>query len=369
MVKLLLVCQHGGQMHTEAWRDTVVAPDATLATALRSLNATALQIVLVLDDDGRLQGTLTDGDVRRALLRGETLDSPVSAHMKARPVTIAAGTGSQEAIDVLRRMAIRSAPVVDPSERVIDLVTLNELIAPPKRNTPAVIMAGGRGTRLRPLTDTTPKPLISIGGEPLIEVTTRRLVSHGFRHIWVTTHYRAKDVQEHLGNGQYLGAEVQYITESEPLGTAGAVRQVPVADVDTPILVCNSDNVHTIDFSALVDHHTSSGAWVTLAIVQHITEIPFGVVAVEDGFISDLVEKPRQSDWVASGVSVMTQRALSLFPERQRLDVPTVISEILNRGLPAGAFKSLGYWSDVGSTETLERVRAEHQAKTRFHGP
>lgn len=350
-------------MQTDGWRDTVVSPDATLSAALRSLDASALQIVLVLDDEGRLQGTLTDGDIRRALLRGETLESPVSTHMKAHPITIAAGTGPQYALDVLRRMAIASAPVVDSSERVIDLVTLNELIAPTQRNTPAVIMAGGRGTRLRPLTDRIPKPLISVSGEPLIDVTTRRLVSQGFRHIWVTIHYRASDIQEHLGNGQHLGAEVQYIAEPEPLGTAGAVRQVPASSDDTPILVCNSDNIHTIDFGALVDHHVSLGAWATLAVVQHITEVPFGVVDVSDGFITDLVEKPRRSNWVASGVSVLTQRALSLFPDGQRLDVPTVISELLNQGLPAGAFQSHGYWSDIGSPETLKRARHDNEGR------
>ena len=355
-------------MQTDGWRDTILSPEATLSTALRSLDATALQIVLVLDDEGRLQGTLTDGDVRRALLHGETLDSPVSAHMKVRPVTIAAGTGSQEALDILRRMAIRSAPILDTDGRVTDLVTLNELIAPLERDTPAVIMAGGRGARLRPLTDRIPKPLISVSGEPLIEITTRRLVSCGFRRIWITTHYRANDIEEHLNNGAHLGAEIRYITEPEPLGTAGAVRWVPVPSTDTPILVCNSDTLHSIDFGALIDHHVSSGAWVTLAVTQHVTEVPFGVVTIDDGLIRDMVEKPRRKDWVAAGVSVMTQQALSLFPEGKHLDVPTVISELLMKGLPVGAFESSGYWRDVRNLDTLELVRNEHRPGSIVHG-
>jgi dTDP-glucose pyrophosphorylase len=354
-------------MSTSNWRDTVLSPDATLSAALRSLDATTLQIVLVLDIEGRLQGTLTDGDVRRALIRGESLDSPVSAYMKVRPVTIAVGTSSREALDVLQRMAIRSAPVLDDGGRVTNLVTLNDLIAPVERETPAVIMAGGRGARLRPLTDSTPKPLIPIGGEPLIDITTRRLVSCGFRKIWVTIHYRANEIKEHLRSGEHLGADICYLTESQPLGTVGAVREVPVSGADTPILVCNSDNLHTIDFGALVDHHTNSGSWATLAVTRHITQVPFGVVTIENGFIADLVEKPHRSDWVASGVSVMTQRALSLFPEGQHLDVPTVISELLNRGLPAGAFEDSGYWSDVGGPDTLDRVRSEHEVPSDTH--
>jgi len=351
-------------MHTDRWREAIVSPDVTLSTALRSLDETALQIVLVLDGEGRLKGTLTDGDIRRAILRGQPLDSPVSAHMRIHPVTVSVGTQSHDALEILKRMAIQSAPVVDADERVVDLITLVELIAPRERETPAVIMAGGRGARLRPLTDGTPKPLISIGGESLIDITTRRLVSHGFRQIWVTTHYRASEIQDHLGDGAHLGAEIRYVVEPEPLGTVGAVRQVPVSRSDTPILVCNSDNVHTIDFGALVDYHTSTGSWATLAVVQHVTEIPYGVVQVENGLISDLVEKPQRSDWVAAGVSVMTQRALALFSEGQRLDVPTVISELLDRGLSAGAFQSQGYWSDVGNLDSLKSIRAEHKDNT-----
>lgn len=362
MVKSLRESQQGGNMSTEPWRDAVLTLDATLATALRSLDLTALQIVLVLDVDGRLLGTLTDGDVRRALLRGETLQDPISGHMKTSPITIAVGTRPQVALEILRRMGIRSAPVVDSYGRVVDLVTLNELISPSERKTPAVIMAGGRGSRLRPLTDNTPKPLVSINGEPLIDITTRRLVSHGFRRIWVTTHYKSEDIQSHLGDGAHLGADIRYIPEPEPLGTAGAVREVPVECVDTPILVCNSDNLHTIDFGALLDYHTSSGAIATLAVTQHVTEVPYGVVTIENGQVGDLIEKPRRSEWVATGVSVLTGRALGFFPERKHLDVPTVISELLDRSLRVGAFQCPGYWSDVGNPDELERVRSEHRS-------
>lgn len=348
-------------MATDDWRQTALSPEATLSAALQSLERTAQQIVLVLDSQGRLQGTLTDGDVRRALINGETLDSPISTHMKTNPVTIEEGTSAQNALNVLTRMAIRAAPVVDTGGRVTSLMTLNDLMVPLQRDSPAVIMAGGRGARLRPLTDGTPKPLISINGEALIDITTRRLVSHGFRQIWVTTHYRAEEIQDHLGDGDHLGAQIQYITEPIPLGTAGGIRQVPVLSEETPILVCNSDNLHSINFSALIDYHIASRAWATLAVAQHVTEIPYGVVSIGDGFVNGLVEKPRQTDWVATGVSIVTQRALSLFPQGQRLDIPTVIEELLDQGLPAGAFECSGYWSDVGNPESLQRVRSEHK--------
>lgn len=347
-------------MSTRDWRDTVLSPEESLATALRCLDATEMQIVLILDEDGILKGTLTDGDVRRALLHGSTLETPIAKHMKQDPITIADGTSSHEALDVLGRMAVRSAPVVDPDGHVLKLITLGEFVASKKRDTPAVIMAGGRGARLRPLTDNTPKPLVPIGGEPLIDITTRRLVAHGFHQIWVATHYRSDDIQDHLRDGQHLGAHIQYIREEIPRGTVGAVRDVPVDDLDTPILVCNSDNLHSIDFGALLDFHVSSDALATLAVAQHATDIPFGVVSIHDGRITDLQEKPRRLDWVASGVTVITQRALQLFPNDQALDVPSVISELLQQGLPAGAFKCHGYWSDVGSPDTLQRARSDH---------
>jgi len=201
--------------------------------------------------------------------------------------------------------------------------------------------------------------LVTINGEPLIDILVRRLVANGFRRVWITTHYLAQDIKEHLSSGEHLGAEIQYITEREPLGTAGAVHYVPVPSSDTPILVCNADNLHTIDLGALTEYHSKSGAWMTLAVTKYVTEVPFGVVEIENGLIGNLVEKPRRSYWVATGVSVLTKRALSLFPSGQRLDIPWIATELLNRDFPAAAFKTSGYWSDVGDHQSLERVRNE----------
>lgn len=355
--------QRGWFMASRQWRDSILPQDSSLATALETLDATGLQIVIVLDADGRLRGTLTDGDVRRALLRGVALDSRVSEHMNLDPISVAVGTESGAVLDLLRRMVIKSVPVIDEHRRVVNLITLDELISPRKRNTPAVIMAGGRGARLRPLTDSIPKPLVRIAGEPLIDILTRRLVAHGFSDIWVTVHYRATEIQEHLGNGGHFGAEIKYITERKPLGTAGAIRDVAVAADETPILVCNVDTVHALDFGAVVDHHTSVGAWATLAVTEHVTEVPYGVVSIDEGMVVDVVEKPRRSDWVAAGVSVLTHQAFSFFAPGTRIDVPEVVTELLARGLPIAAFEDPGYWIDVGTHDALDKARTDHDGR------
>lgn len=346
-------------MTSNNWREATLRPDAPLSRALESLDVTGLQIVLVIDQGEHLLGTLTDGDIRRALMRGFSLDEATELHMNRSPITVPRGARKSAILNILNTMAVRSVPVVDELGRVVDLISLSDLIARRRRTTPAVIMAGGRGERLRPLTDTMPKPLVEIAGEPLIDIMTRRLVSHGFKEIWVTVHYLATEIKEHLGDGSHLGASVSYIDEDKPLGTAGSVRNVATEAEDTPILVCNVDNMHAVDFGALVDHHVSVGAWATLAVTRHVTKVPFGVVKVERGMVTEMVEKPERIDWVGAGVSVLSHRAMSPFPPGTQVDVPEVISHLLSRKLPTAAFTDSGYWLDVGTLDAMRQAQQE----------
>lgn len=342
------------------WRDALLPSVATLANALASLDATGLQLVVVVDGSGRLEGTLSDGDVRRALLRGANLSQEVREFMNSNPVSVEQGADRHTIVDLLRRMMIRAVPIIDASGRVQDFVTLDELLRPQARGTPAVIMAGGRGKRLRPITDDVPKPLVRVAGEPLIDICVRRLVAHGFSQIWVAVHYRATDIQNHLGDGSHLGARVHYVLEREPQGTAGSARDVPVDGPDVPILICNVDTVHAIDLGAIVDYHEEQGAWVTLAVSEHVSTIPYGVVSLDNGRVTDLTEKPRQTFWVAAGVTVVRPRCLSLFPADEGLDVPTIVAESLGKGLPVAALASAGYWLDVGDHSNLDQAQRDH---------
>ena len=352
--------QRDATMADELWRKSLLPSHASLERALRSLDETSLKIVIVTGSQGELLGTLTDGDVRRALIKGASLESRVERHMNRNPVAMTNGEDQLLVQKELERLALRAVPIIDADRRVLGVVGPSQ---PPHafvRETPALIMAGGRGSRLQPLTDSVPKPLLRIAGETMLDILVRRLVAAGFRQIWVSVGYLASVIQDHLGNGSDHGAQISYIIEDEPRGTAGAVRDVPVMSPASPILVCNADTIHGIDFGALVDFHVGLEALATLAVVSHESEVPYGVVNINGSKITSVVEKPVRTHWVASGVSVLTHRALNLVGSTPRIDVPTVISELLSRNLPVGAFKDFGYWIDVGTPDSLRRAHHDH---------
>ncbi len=327
---------------------------------MRLLDETALQIVLVTDTDDCFLGTVTDGDIRRALLRGTGVSEPVSVCMNKSPATGPQGMKPEIAFDLMRRLVIKSIPLLDEGRRVVDLLTLEDLIRPGKRVTPVLIMAGGRGERLRPLTDDVPKPLIHVAGEPVLEILIRRLVSQGFLNIWIAVRYRADDIVSIIGDGSAHGADIRYIYEEEPLGTAGAVREIPGLDPREAVLVCNADVIHSGDFGGLVEFHESQSACATVSVTQHVTEVPFAVVTATDGRLIGIEEKPQRQDMVSIGVNVLTQEAFTLFPKNSRVDMPEIIEALLLKGYPVAVHEMNGYWLDIGTEASLARANSDH---------
>jgi dTDP-glucose pyrophosphorylase len=347
-------------MNSMPWTEVALGPTADLASALAVLDRTALQIVVVVDPEGVLLGTVTDGDIRRALLRGGALTDRLWRHMNKFPRTVAEGTDALEALAILRRLVIRCLPVLDERGRVVDLILLEELLGPPRRDTPVLVMAGGRGERLRPLTDVLPKPLVRVAGEPLIDILLRRLSAQGFHDIWVSVHYKASDITEHLGDGSHFGVTIRYVYEEEPLGTAGAVRLVTDVDEAEPILVCNADTVHAADYGALLDHHVATGAAATMAVYGHQIEIPYGVVQAVDGYVTSLVEKPVRTELVSAGINVVSRALVTAAANEGRVDMPEVIECALRDGRPVAVHEVQGYWLDIGTAGTLAKANSDH---------
>lgn len=327
---------------------------------MRLLDETAHQILLVTDSNDHFLGTVTDGDIRRAFLRGVGVSEPVSVCMNMSAATGPQGMKPEIAFDLMRRLVIKSIPLLDESRRVVDLLTLEDLIRPKTRVTPVLIMAGGRGERLRPLTDEVPKPLIHVAGEPVLEILIRRLVSQGFQNIWIAVQYRADDIVSTIGNRWEHEADIQYIYEQEPLGTAGAVREIPGLDPREPVLVCNADVIHSGNFGELVEFHESQAALATVSVTQHITEVPFAVVTSTNGRLTGVEEKPRRQDMVSMGVNVLTQEAFTLFPKTGRIDMPEVIETLMLNGFPVAVFEMNGYWLDIGTEASLMRAKFDH---------
>jgi dTDP-glucose pyrophosphorylase/predicted transcriptional regulator len=339
-------------------KDILVTPDTLLLQAMQRIERGKAQIVLVVDSNDRLIGAVTDGDVRRAILRGVGLDAPVSSVMNANPTTVTQGTTRDAAIALMKSRALHQLPVLDSERRVVDLITLDEALRTEREDTIVVLMAGGLGSRLRPLTEATPKPLLPIGGRPLLEITISNLARQGFGRFFVSINYKADMFRDHFAQGQHLGVDIDYLQEdeAEKLGTAGALRLLPERP-KAPVLVMNGDILTNIDARRLVQFHRDEGVAATMCVRSYEWRVPYGVVQMADGRLVSLEEKPTRAEFVNAGIYVLSPEALDHLPADGAVDMPALFANVMqNIGRPA-VYVLQDYWLDIGHIEDLQRAR------------
>lgn len=333
----------------------ILAPDDTVRDAVTLIDRSRGQVGLILQE-GRLLGMVSDGDIRRALLRGVSLDDPVSEVANASPSTVGRAAGQDEVDELKRQRGVRHIPVVDADGTLIALIGPGERMSV-ELSTPVVLMAGGRGQRLYPLTRDIPKPLVPIGGMPMIEVILRRLREQGFRRVHVSVNYLGHLIEEHLGDGTALGLEIDYLHESSPLGTAGALAQLD-GRMTEPFVVMNSDLLTEVDLRRMLAFHRRVADGGTVGVREYAFEIPFGVVRLDGDLVVDLAEKPEHRELVSAGIYVLEPAALSLLERERYTDMPTLLAELIEAGRSVGAYRIHEDWIDVGRPEDLERARA-----------
>jgi dTDP-glucose pyrophosphorylase len=336
--------------------------DAKLVDAVNAIEASRRRIAIVTDDRGRVIGTLTDGDVRRCLLAGGTLETAVSRAMTPNPVVGEVNSTHGYLIDLLRRANVTALPLVDAAgvfQRVVHFTDLGheEPIDDARGFAFAVIMAGGEGTRLRPLTHEVPKPMLEIGGMPMLARQIERLARAGIKRVYLSVNYLAYVIEEHFRDGSEFGIEVRYLREQERLGTAGALSLLPERP-ESPVLVMNGDILTTSDFGSLFAFHRSNGADITVAAVDYRVNIPYGVLQAEGAFVTGLTEKPSQRFLCNAGIYAVSPRLLSLLHESAFQDITDLIQRCLEQGVPVAVFPVHEYWSDVGTPDDLDRARA-----------
>lgn len=325
--------------------------------ALGRLDAVSGTFQLVVNESGQLQGTLTDGDVRRALLHGTTLDDPVTGCMRRDFVsgTVDQGQGNRRRLAGGERQ-VNFLPILDVDGVVREVLVRNGAAAPIQC---ALVMAGGFGRRLGERTRQTPKPLLPVGGRPMLDRVLSALEDAGVPRVVLAVHYLSEQIERFVGDRDNR-ARVEFVHEEQPLGTAGAlglVRDRPSG----PLLVVNGDVLTDIDFAALDEFHQRHGHDATLAVTRHVTEIPFGVVRYgEDGLFQGLEEKPRLSNFVAAGVYYLAPEFLALVRPGRRLDMPDLLNMGKEIGLKIGLFPIHEYWTDVGRPEDLADADATH---------
>ncbi len=343
---------------SDRWNATVVPSSMPLLEAMRVLDASGLQVLLVVDPDGRLAGTVTDGDVRRAILAQQPLDGPVLDASHRSPTTAPAGIGRAEARRLMRGAAVRQLPLLDEGGRPTGLELLEAGERSPARPNPVVIMAGGLGKRLRPLTEETPKPLLQVGGRPLLETIIDAFAEHGFSEFYLSVNYRADQVESHFGDGSAIGVRIAYLREDDFLGTAGAVSLLPSVP-DHPVVVMNGDILTRVDFRQLIEFHDRTAAEMTMCVREYDVEVPYGVVEVDGERITSLVEKPTTRHFINAGIYVLAPEVVAAVRPGEPTDMTDLAADVLAREGNLRAFPIREYWLDIGHLEDFERAQAD----------
>ena len=341
----------------ESWRKALLSPSATLQQAITNLNETSLQVVLVTAPGDVLVGTVTDGDIRRGLLRGLDLSSSIESIIHREPLVAPLQIGRDMVLQLMQANSIHQVPVVDENRRVVGLHLWNELIVPRQRANLIVIMAGGQGARLRPHTENCPKPLLPVAGKPMLEHIIERARGEGFRHFVLAIHYLGHMIEDYFGDGGRWQVRIDYLREASPLGTAGAIGLLNPRP-ETPFLVSNGDVLTDIHYAELLDFHSAHRAAATMAVRMHEWQHPFGVVHTQGVDIVSFEEKPVARSHINAGIYVLEPAAVQALKAGEHCDMPTLFSRLQEKSMRTIVYPMHEPWLDVGRSEDLRNARS-----------
>lgn len=341
------------------WRKAILPQNSTIQQAIVSLNESSCQIVLVVSDDGIFQGTLTDGDIRRGLLKGVGLNGPIVDLIRRNALVVPPEISRDTVIQLMVSNKIQQIPVVDARHQVVGLHLWGEIATSSARPNMMVVMAGGMGTRLRPYTENCPKPLLPVAGKPMIEHIVERAKLQGFTYFVFAVHYLGHMIESYFEDGSRWQVQIRYLREQSPLGTAGAIGLLKPRP-ELPILVSNGDVLTDIRYGEMLDFHHRHGASATMAVRQHEWQHPFGVVHTNGVDIIGFEEKPITRSHINAGIYVLEPTALDALEPGEYCDMPTLFSRLQQRSERTIVYPMHEPWLDVGQVDDLERARAEH---------
>jgi len=333
-----------------------LSPTSTVLDALALMDKIGIGIVVIADDAGLVEGILSDGDIRRALLRGIGLGDSIKQSINRNFVRVGPETGRAEVLDLLKARHFNQIPIIDAAGRLMGVHTYEKILGIRVRPNWAVIMAGGEGTRLRPITETIPKPMIRVAGRPILERIVLHLVSHGIRKIFLSVNYLSEVIEDHFENGDRFGCLIEYLREDKPLGSGGALSLIP--DPESPVLVMNGDLVTDVDIGELLDFHEANDCYATMGIKPYQHVIPFGCIKVDEkGMIHSIEEKPLLIKNVNSGVYAFSKEAVASVPKDSYFPITKIFETALEQNLKCGSVMLENEWIDIGQPSELRKAR------------
>ena len=324
----------------------VIPTDSTIRDALAAIDAGGVETALICTTDGVLAGVVTDGDIRRALLRGRALSSRVSHAYTKEAISVPQGTARGEAIKIMLSHQIKCLPVVDSEGRLTDLHTLYAALKNEERNNWGLILAGGMGTRLRELTSGIPKPMLPVGDRPVLQHIVEHFVSNGIRRLFISVNYLASMIERHFGDGTQFNCTIEYLREEQALGTGGPLGLLPPPS--DPVVIMNGDLLTRINIAGMLDWHQELRADATIAVRSHATQVPYGVVESDGGLVVNLVEKPRLWHDVNAGIYVVEPSHVVAAEATHALPITSILDKILVCGGVVGAYHMQESWVDIG---------------------
>jgi dTDP-glucose pyrophosphorylase len=336
------------------WKETLIQKDATIHEAIKKIDSASLQIVLVVDEEFKLLGTITDGDIRRGILKGLPYEEPATKVMNDTPVTTVQNVSRSEVLSLMQANQVARIPILDDSRQVVGIQILDELLKTKTKENIVVLMAGGMGTRLKPLTNHCPKPMLEVNGKPILEIILSNFIDYGFKKFHISVNYKAEVIENYFGDGSKWGVEIHYIREAQKMGTVGSLSLLS-EEPKEPFIVMNGDLLTNINLEQLLAFHAKSKSSATLCVRDYVFQIPFGAVEIKDHKILEIKEKPEQHFFVNAGIYVFEPNLLELIPQDAHYDMDTLVQKIIETEKGCSAFPIREYWLDIGHVDDYNK--------------
>ena len=341
------------------WRKVILKSNCTMKEAIKVLNEEALRIIMVVDDNQKLIGTITDGDIRRALIEHKDMKVQLGEIMHTSPSTISDNLSEKQILTLMKQKNVLQLPILDNEDKVIGLKTLQNTYEIEKHDNTVFLMAGGFGVRLHPLTEKIPKPLLKIGTSPILEIILKQLIESGFNNFVISTHYKAQMLKDYFGDGSKWDVSINYVYEENPLGTAGSLGLMPKINNDLPVLMMNGDLLTKVDFNSFLNFHNNHSGIASMCVREYDFEVPYGVVKSKNQKLKSIVEKPIHKFFVNAGIYLLNQSLIKKLDGISRIDMTSLLESQINDGLEVNIFPLHEYWLDIGQHEQLEQAKKD----------